>query len=235
MFLDDLLGILAYVVICHSVRVQPPDPAAMRRRYDGVGLSEADAPPDPLTLFAAWFTDAAGSGLTEPNAMVVATVDEEGWPQARTVLLKGFDARGLRFFTNASSAKGRQLAQNPRAAVVLPWHPIGRQVRAVGAVEVVDAAEVAAYFASRPRESQLGAWASPQSQVVTSRAELDRLLAQAAQRFPEGRQVPVPPGWDGFRVVPRMWEFWAGRPGRMHDRLRYRRDRTGWVLERLAP
>ena len=210
----------------------------MRERYEDRGLLEADAPPDPLHLFAAWFADAAAAGLPEPNAMVLATVSEQGWPQARTVLMKGYDDRGLRFFTGTASAKGRQLAVTPRAAVVFPWHGVARQVRVVGDADRLDAAEVADYFESRPRESQLGAWASPQSTVVESRQELDRLLAGATQRFPTGSVIPVPPWWGGYRLRPLEWEFWAGRPGRLHDRLRYRRTREpsdAWVLERLAP
>ena len=241
---------------CHSDLVQdhghdtPADPgpaparpalqwaalAAMRERYAGLGLSEATVPADPLQLFAEWFTDAVAAGLPEPNAMVLATVTPDGWPQARTVLLKGFSPDGLRFFTNTTSAKGDELATTPRAALVFPWHAISRQVRVVGEVTPLGPAEVAEYFASRPRESQLGAWASPQSRVVGSRADLDRLLAEAARRFPVGTTVPVPPGWGGYRVAPVTWEFWVGRPGRLHDRLRYRR-RPGeaWVLDRLAP
>ena len=210
----------------------------MRRQYEGQGLSEAEATADPLALFSAWFADAAAAGVYEPNAMVLATVDAEGWPQARTVLLKGYDATGLRFFTNTASAKGRALAATPRAALVFPWHAIARQVRVVGEVQPVPAAQVAAYFATRPRDAQLGAWASPQSEVVPSRAELDQVLAAAVERFPPGAEVPVPPGWGGYRVAPVTWEFWAGRPGRLHDRLRYRRtgsSGSAWLRERLAP
>ena len=219
----------------------PPDPAAMRERYGRAGLVEADVPADPLELFAAWFVDVVGAGVAEPNAMVLATVSPQGRPEARTVLLKGYGGDGLRFFTHTSSAKGRALAAHPVAALVFPWHALERQVRVTGEVQPLPAEEVAAYFATRPRESQLGASASPQSQVVGSREELDGLLAEAEQRFPEGTDVPVPRTWGGYLVVPDTWEFWAGRPGRMHDRLRYRRTASndlasaGWHLERLAP
>ncbi|MCY7373102.1 MAG: pyridoxamine 5'-phosphate oxidase [Spirochaetaceae bacterium] len=217
--------------------MQPPDPAAMRERYGRSSLVEADVPADPLELFAAWFVDVVGAGVAEPNAMVLATVSPQGRPEARTVLLKGYGGDGLRFFTHTSSAKGVALAARPVAALVFPWHPIERQVRVTGEVVALSVAEVAEYFATRPRESQLGAWASPQSEVVASREDLDRLLAAAQERFPEGVEVPVPPSWGGYRVVPDTWEFWAGRPGRMHDRLRYRRTASSepWHLERLAP
>lgn len=209
----------------------------MRRRYDREGLSEADLADDPLRLFGEWFVDAVGAGVVEPNAMVLATVGADGWPQARTVLLKGYDHEGLRFFTNTGSDKAAALFATPRAALVFPWHAVERQVRVTGPVRPVSDGEVAAYFASRPRESQLGAWASPQSRVVASRAELEGLLGEAERRFPVGTEVPLPPGWGGYRVVPLSWEFWAGRPGRLHDRLRYRRADLGapWRVERLAP
>ena len=198
----------------------------MRVGYDRPGLAEETAPDDPLELFGQWFAEvSAGAEVAEPNAMVVATVTPDGWPAARTVLLKGYDAEGLRFFTNTGSAKAAQLAATPRAAVVFPWHPAHRQVRVTGAVHRLPDDLVAAYFATRPRDAQLGAWASPQSTVVGSRAELDDRLAEVAARFPEGVPVPVPPHWGGYRVVPVEWEFWVGRSGRLHDRLRYVRLR----------
>jgi pyridoxamine 5'-phosphate oxidase len=211
--------------------VQPPGPTF---------LDEADLPDDPAELFGSWLADTLAAAVPEPTAMVLATVAPDGWPEARTVLLKGYDEKGLRFFTNTASAKGTALAALPRAALVFPWHALGRQVRVVGDVVAVPADEVAEYFATRPRDSQLGAWASPQSTVLGSRAELDQRLAEVEGRFPEGTDVPVPPGWGGYRVVPRSWEFWAGRSGRLHDRLRYRRtdpaDATcRWTVERLAP
>jgi len=231
-----------------------PDPAVMRVGYDPGGdiggLLEETAPDDPLDLFARWFAEVASGGtdgtggVAEPNAVVVATVTPDGWPAARTVLLKGYDAEGLRFFTNTESAKADQLVATPRAALVFPWHQVHRQVRVTGTVRRLPDDVVAAYFATRPRDSQLGAWASPQSSVVGSRAELAARLADVAARFPEGEPVPVPPHWGGYLVVPVEWEFWVGRSGRLHDRLRYVRpegaSRSGgssgpWTRERLAP
>ena len=220
----------------------------MRVGYDRGGLLEESAPGDPLELFSRWFAEVAGArgegdagGVAEPNAVVVATVTPDGWPAARTVLLKGYDVEGLRFFTNTGSAKAEQLAATPRAALVFPWHQAHRQVRATGPVRRLPDDVVAAYFATRPRDSQLGAWASPQSRVVGSRAELDARLAEVAARFPEEEPVPVPPHWGGYLVVPVEWEFWVGRSGRLHDRLRYVRPEGSpttsgpWTRERLAP
>jgi pyridoxamine 5'-phosphate oxidase len=205
----------------------------MRRTYERTGVDVGDLGPDPVVAFGRWFADAAAAGVAEPNAMVLATADAAGAPSARTVLLKGYDGRGLRFFTNLGSAKAAELAVNPRAALVFPWHAVSRQVRVAGTVVEVDRDEVEAYFASRPRDAQLGAWASEQSTVVPSRAALDVALAEVAARFPD--DVPTPPGWGGYRVAPQTWEFWAGRAGRLHDRLRYRRTEQGWTIERLAP
>jgi pyridoxamine 5'-phosphate oxidase len=210
----------------------------MRVGYLRPGLDEAQAPDDPLDLFVRWFADVAAAGVAEPNAMVLATVGADGWPSARTVLLKGYDAAGLRFFTNTGSAKATELAAHPRAALVFPWHPVQRQVRVTGTVARLPDAVVAAYFATRPRDSQLGAWASPQSSVVADRAELEARLAEVAQRFPADAPVPAPPHWGGYRVAPVAWEFWAGRAGRLHDRLRYVRPDTAsteWTRARLAP
>jgi pyridoxamine 5'-phosphate oxidase len=215
-----------------------PDLAAMRAAYARTGLDEASILPDPLEQFARWMQDAINAGLPEPNAMVLATATRDGVPSARTVLLKGVDERGFTFFTNTGSRKGAELAANPRAALVFPWHALERQVRVSGPVSVVDRAEAGDYFASRPHGSRLGAWASPQSRVIGGRADLDARLAAVAERWPEGDDVPLPDFWGGYRVAPEEVEFWAGREDRLHDRLRFRRDPDGpggWLLERLAP
>jgi pyridoxamine 5'-phosphate oxidase len=214
------------------------DPAAMRREYLRGQLDESTVPATWLPLFQLWFDDATALlPAAEVNAMQVATVNADGRPSVRTVLLKAFDKRGIVFFTNYESAKGRDIAETPYAAAVLAWVPLERQVRISGPVERIDRAETDAYFASRPRGAQLGAWASPQSQVVASRAELDDAARAIADRF-AGQDVPPPEHWGGLRVVPDTVEFWQGRPDRLHDRLRYRRDDSaggGWTLERLAP
>jgi pyridoxamine 5'-phosphate oxidase len=212
-----------------------PSPAAMRRDYTGrPALRAADLAPSWDAQFALWFADAVAEGVLEPNAMVLATADARGRPSARTVLLKGYDARGFAFYTNYVSRKGADLAANPYASLVFPWLATHRQVVVTGAVERVDRAETEAYFGSRPRGAQLGAWASPQSRPIPDRDALDAGLAAAADRFGHG-PVPAPPHWGGFRVAPDAVEFWQGRPDRLHDRLRYRNTPTGWVIERLAP
>ena len=211
-------------------------PAAMRNEYAADrGLSEAELAADWHTQFDRWFADAVAAGLPEPNAMVVGTADAAGRPSARTVLLKGYDPDGFVFYTNYDSRKGAEAAANPYTSLVFPWFPMQRQVVVAGWVERVDRAESEAYFASRPRGSQLGAWASPQSQVVPDRAAVDAGLAAAAERFGDG-PIPAPPHWGGLRVRPESVEFWQGRASRLHDRLRFRLVGTGeWTVERLAP
>lgn len=211
-----------------------PDLAALRREYGAAGLVAREADDDPLVQWRRWYADAEEAQLHEPNAMVVATVSPDGQPSARTVLLKGLTAEGFAFFTNTASRKGEDLATEPRCALLFPWHPLERQVRVEGVATRLSDDEVAAYFATRPRGSQLGAWASPQSRVVSGREELAAAYAEVEQRF-AGREVPVPPTWGGYRVRPETVEFWQGRPGRMHDRVRYRRDGDRWVKETLAP
>jgi len=198
------------------------------------GLREEDADPDPFRQFQLWFDQAVAAGEHEPTAMTLATCSPDGKPSARIVLLKICDQRGLAFFTNFHSRKGRELANNPFAALVFNWPTLERQVRVEGRVELVSDAESDEYFATRPLGSRLGAWASEQSAVIPGRDELERQHRELEARYPDG-QVPRPPHWGGYRVVPEIFEFWQGRPSRLHDRLRYRRVDDRWVVERLAP
>jgi pyridoxamine 5'-phosphate oxidase len=210
------------------------DLASRREDYARGGLAESDLAADPITMFERWYADAVDAGLHEPNAMVVATASPDSAPSARFVLLKGVSSEGFVFYTNLASRKGRDLLANPRCALLFPWYPLERQVRVEGHATELSRAEVEAYFAVRPRGSQLGAWASHQSTVVSGREQLDEEYAAVAARF-EGVDVPVPDEWGGFRVRPERVEFWQGRTGRMHDRLLYRRTDLGWTTERLAP
>ncbi len=214
---------------------QDIDPAMMRKQYRSEIVEEGSLAENPMDQFALWFQQAADSHLFEPNAMVVSTATPDGRPSSRTVLMKQFDGRGFVFFTNYASRKGRELAENPHVALLFPWHPIARQVIVTGTAARIGRDETAAYFRSRPHGSQLGAWASEQSSVIESRAELDRRYAELEARYPEGERVPVPPEWGGLRVVPEAVEFWQGHENRLHDRLRYVLDGDNWHVERLCP
>ncbi|HEY7144843.1 MAG TPA: pyridoxamine 5'-phosphate oxidase [Streptosporangiaceae bacterium] len=200
-----------------------------------LSFGEADADADPLVQFGRWLDDATAAGLAEPTAMVLATVSGSGRPRARTVLLKSFDQSGFTFYTNRTSRKGSDLAEVPRACLLFPWHPMHRQVIIEGAVTALSTAQSEPYFRTRPRGSQLGAWASRQSSVIGSRDELEDRYASLARRWPEGTEVPMPGFWGGYRVEPEVYEFWQGRLNRLHDRLRYRITGGGWIRERLAP
>jgi len=209
--------------------------AALRQDYSQRGLRRGELDPDPIRQFNAWLQEAVGHSLIEPNAMTLATVDSEGQPWSRTVLLKICDRRGFAFFTNYDGAKGRHLAGNPRAALTFWWAALERQINVTGSVVKTSREESEAYFHSRPLGSQLGAWASPQSAILADRAELEQKFAAAEAKFGE-TNIPLPPHWGGYRLRPQTIEFWQGRRSRLHDRLRYtRQTEDAWVIERLSP
>lgn len=211
------------------------DLAELRKDYSLAGLSKKDLARDPFRQFDRWYQEAEAARLPEPNAMVLATVARDGRPSLRTVLLKDVDGRGFVFYTNYESRKGRELDGNPRATLLFPWLELERQVIIEGTVTRVPREESEAYFQSRPRAHQLAAWASPQSTLIATRAELEQAMKAVEVRYAD-RAVPLPPFWGGYRLTPGTVEFWQGRRSRLHDRLRYRRDQDGeWIRERLSP
>jgi pyridoxamine 5'-phosphate oxidase len=212
-----------------------PDVAAMRRQYNLGALRESEMHADPVEQFTAWFRDAVGAQVVEPNAMSLATAWADARPLVRTVLLKNFDARGFVFYTNLESRKASQLKENPHAALLFPWLLLERQVKITGPVERLSTAEAVKYFFTRPRDSQLSAWASKQSSPISSRQVLMAEWEALKRKFAAG-DVPMPDFWGGFRVIPETFEFWQGGPDRLHDRIVYTRDgAAGWTIGRLAP
>ena len=210
------------------------DPTDIRMEYNAGPLEEAAMDADPTVQWQRWFDAAAAAEVHEPNAMVLATVDATGWPQARNVLLKGADEYGFTFFTNYESAKAAEIEANSRATLLFSWLPMHRQVRIVGMITRTSDEENDAYFESRPRGSQIGAWASPQSDLIADRSVLEQAVVDVEARFGDG-PVDRPPQWGGYRVAPVLFEFWQGQPSRLHDRLRYVFRDSTWQLERLAP
>jgi len=211
-----------------------PSIADLRLNYTRQQLLEGDVDPDPIKQFGVWFDEAKAADIIEPNAMTIATATREGIPSARVVLLKGLDERGFVFYTNYESRKGQELIENPHASLVFWWGALERQVRIEGRVEKIADEETEAYFHSRPVGSQLGAWASDQSQIIPNRDVLEQRLADLTQQY-QDQEIPRPLHWGGFRVIPSAIEFWQGRPSRLHDRLLYRRNEGRWVIDRLAP
>ncbi|MCW5924360.1 MAG: pyridoxamine 5'-phosphate oxidase [Saprospiraceae bacterium] len=215
--------------------MEPHQLAALRRNYARQSLSETDVLANPFSQFGVWFEEAISSELTEPNAMTLATADSHGRPSARTVLLKGFDRNGFVFYTNYESRKGQELAENPQAALLFTWLELERQIRIEGTVGKVSREEALAYFQSRPKGSQIGAWASPQSRVVSGRMALEQRALELKEQYHDETALPLPPFWGGFRLEPDVFEFWQGRESRLHDRICYTKTADGWKIERLAP
>jgi pyridoxamine 5'-phosphate oxidase len=214
---------------------RPINLADLRGEYSTAGIARAELHDDPVEQFRAWFEQACRSGIPEPNAMSLATAWRDGRPLLRTVLLKQYDERGFVFFTNLESRKAKQLAENPQVALLFPWVALARQVMITGAVERVSIAESTAYFITRPVGSQLAAWASPQSSVITGRALLEMKWEEMKRKFADGK-IPLPSFWGGYRVIPELFEFWQGRANRLHDRYQYsKRADGGWAIEQLAP
>jgi len=209
--------------------------AELRQHYALESLSETDVRPDPVAQFAFWFEEALACQIAEPNAMTLATASADGRPGARTVLLKDYGNQGFTFFTNYDSQKGEDLAANPRAALLFTWLDLQRQIRIEGRVEKIEPEASLAYFQSRPRESQIGAWTSPQSQVIASREVLQKFEHEVEVKFSGIEKLPLPPNWGGYRVIPEMFEFWQGRMSRLHDRILYTKEGEGWKIGRLAP
>jgi pyridoxamine 5'-phosphate oxidase len=217
------------------MQTPPLDIAGLRHEYIGEGLRRADLDPNPIKQFDSWFAAAIKAGIRDANAMALATATADGKPSVRVVLLKTFDEAGFVFFTNYVSSKGRNLEENPRAALVLYWMEVERQVRIEGTTEKVSHEESEAYFRTRPFGAQIGAWASPQSEVIDARRVLDARLAEMTQRF-AGGEIPLPPHWGGYRLKAQTIEFWQGRTNRLHDRFRYtRQSNDSWLIDRLAP
>lgn len=211
------------------------DISALRRNYAMESLSESDVQPDPIAQFNKWFQEALDSSLPEPNAMTLATADKQGRPSARTVLLKSYDHAGFVFYTNYESKKGAELAENPYAALLFTWLELERQIRIEGAVTRVTEVESLAYFQSRPKGSQIGAWASPQSRVIPGRTVLEQNVAALLAEYADAEVLPKPAHWGGYVVQPEIVEFWQGRESRLHDRIQYRLENGVWKIERLAP
>jgi len=207
---------------------------SLRKQFMQEGLQRSELDTDPVKQFGQWFATVVDTEIPEPSAMCLATVAKDGQPWQRMVLLKLFDAQGFVFFTNYTSRKATHIATNPKVSLLFPWHALGRQVKIAGRAEKISSAESLKYFITRPRGSQIGAWASPQSQVIKSRAILDTLFTRMKQKFANG-QVPLPDHWGGYRVIPDSLEFWQARESRLHDRFIYRKDANGWTIERLAP